>query len=309
MLAVNRASALLFLAVLGLLAIPMAFAYTGAMVQDVVTLGIVLLVMEIGIYFAATLWTNSRISLLVALGVSLAMVTVRVFICIIAVIIAGIFRDEIAMTTQRALANLLGNPVAAIVHVSFLMFAAIHVIDALMPGCFSEETRRKIASNPGEKPKGPTMAEIRQTVHDSAAPKGGFIQVFSYEELAGVLKKSPGLEGFAILSTEGLPVWRELPPRINVENLTAALSGANERAGNALMLGGLAKGTSILVESRDMMVYNTPLDANFGLILVYNRRVPASDCLARTAILAKTAREFLQWKYPVLPPMTGAAGS
>lgn len=308
MLAINRASALVFLAVLGLLAIPMAFAFTPGVVQDVVSLGIALLVMEVGVYFAATLFSNSRISLVVAMAVSLGMVMVRVFFCIAAIIVAGALRDEVGMSALRALANVLSNPLGAALHVAFLMVAAIHMVDALMPGSFSEEMSRRLAGSPAAKPQAPSMADIRQTVHDSAAPKGGFIQVFSYEELAGVIKKSPGLEGFVIQSAEGLPVWRDLPPRINAETLTAMLAGARVRAGNALAAGGLGKGSGLLVESRDHMVYAVSLDANFGLLLVYNTRVSATECLARTGVLTKTAREFLQWKYPVLPPLAAAAG-
>jgi predicted regulator of Ras-like GTPase activity (Roadblock/LC7/MglB family) len=307
MLAINRASALVFLAILGLLAIPMAFAYTAAAVQDVVILGIVLLVMEVGVYFAATLWSNNRISLLVALAASVGMMTVRVLFCIAAVMLAGVFRDDIPMSAQRALANLLSNPVAAILHVAFMMFATIHLVEKFMPGSLGEAMTRKLAGTTEQSAAAPTMAEIRQTVHDAASLKGGFIQVFSYEELAGVIKKSPGLEGFVILSGEGLPVWRELSPRLHGETLTALLAGARERAGEALQAGGLGMGSGMLVETRDHMVYVTSLDANFGLVLVYNTRVSASDCLARTGILSKTTREFLQWKYPALPPMSSAA--
>lgn len=165
---------------------------------------------------------------------------------------------------------------------------------------------RRLAGVSDQPAPAPTISDIRQAVHDAASPKGGFIQVFSYEELSGVIKKSPGLEGFVILSSEGLPVWRELSPRLNGETLTALLAGARERAGEAMQAGGLGKGSGMLVENRDHLVYVTSLDSNFGLVLVYNTRVPASECLARTGILSKTTQEFLQWKYPALPPM--AAG-
>ncbi len=309
MLALDRSTAILVISLLGMIAIPMAFAYSRPPLADASSIAIVLLLVELGVYFAATLVTNSRISLAIAAALSLGLVITRLFFCIAALIFAGIFRDEVAMSTQSALYDLLGNPIAALVHVVFVMVAAIHVIDAALPGSFSEETSRKIGAAGNIQPPAPTLSEIRQAVHANATPTGGFIHVFTFEELSAVIRKSQGLEGFVIASGEGLPVWRDLPPRINAETLTARLAAAGQRAGDALSASGFPPSTSLLAESRDFLVYASPLDANFALILVFNTRVSAAECLARTAIVARTAREFLNSKYPSLPPMRSASAA
>jgi predicted regulator of Ras-like GTPase activity (Roadblock/LC7/MglB family) len=277
-------------------------------VPDASTTAIVILLIEVGIYFAATLVTNSRISLLLAVGLSLGLMITRVFFCIVAFIIAAIIRD-VAQGMQNTIFDLLGNPIAGLFHIVFVMVAAIHVIESVLPGSFSDETSRKIGAATSNQPPPPTMSDIRQTVHAGTTPTGGFIHVFTFEELSAVVRKSQGLEGFVIASAEGLPVWRDLPPRINAETLTAQLASAGKRAGDALVTSGFPRSTSLLVESREYLVYSAPLDVNFALILVFNTRVSAAECLTRTAIVARTAREFLNSKYPILPPMKSASAA
>jgi len=308
MLALDRSTAILVISLLGMIAIPMAFAYSRPHVPDASTTAMIILLVEVGIYFAATLATNARISLVVAAGLSLGLVITRVFFCIVAFIIADILRD-VPQGMQNTIFDLLGNPIAALFHIVFVMVATIHVIDAALPGSFSEETSRRIGTAGNSQPAAPTLTEIRQAVHASASPTGGFIHVFTFEELSAVIRKSQGLEGFIIASGEGLPVWRDLPPRINAEILTAQLAAAGQRAGDALSASGFPRSTSLLVESREYLVYASPLDANFALILVFNTRVSAAECLARTAIVARTAREFLNSKYPILPPMRSASAA
>jgi predicted regulator of Ras-like GTPase activity (Roadblock/LC7/MglB family) len=308
MLALDRSTAIVVMALLGMIAIPMAFAYSRPHVPDASTTAAFVLLIEVGIYFAATLVTNARISLLLAVGLSLGLMITRVFLCLVAFILAGILR-EVPQSMQNTIFDLLGNPLAALFHIVFVLVAAIHVIDSVLPGSFSEETSRKIGTTGVTQPAAPTLTEIRQTVHASASPTGGFIHVFTFEELSAVIRKSQGLEGFVIASGEGLPVWRDLPPRINAEILTAQLAAAGQRAGDALSASGFPRSTALLVESREYLVYASPLDANFALILVFNTRVPAAECFARTAIVARTAREFLNSKYPILPPMKSASAA
>ena len=69
---------------------------------------------------------------------------------------------------------------------------------------------------------------------------------------------------------------------------------------------GLARLRHSMLQTREHLIVYSELNQNFSLILFYNSRTSLADCESRLAIVSRTAREFLQWKYPGLS-LSGAS--
>jgi predicted regulator of Ras-like GTPase activity (Roadblock/LC7/MglB family) len=152
----------------------------------------------------------------------------------------------------------------------------------------------------GMEPEERARPASRKASGSDVAPAGGFVQVFSFEELAGFLRKTSGLEGFLILSGEGLVVWRDLPARLQVDEIGARLQNMAADTSEITEGTGLARLRSSMFQTREHLVVVSELNQNFSLILFYNARTSLADCESRLTMLVRTAREFLQWKYPGL---------
>lgn len=300
MIPLSRQVVLVLLALLSLVGIPMAFVGSPTTLDNPAVWVPIFVVGELVLYFLLSLATNPRLTLGATAMLSIMMAVARLAASLVALaLLTLVFAREVGPLMVWA-----SDPVSVILQVVVLIVTTPHLLDAASPGLVDRETRRKLSGGERELP----VARMPST---EAMPTGGFIQVFGFEELAATIRKTPGLEGFLIFSSEGLIVWRDLPLRVDADRLTAKLMALSRETAVVVNESGLARVRQVVIESREHLVAVVELTANFGLILVYNGQVNVGECAPRIAILAKTTREFLQWKYPGLAitasPQTRAA--
>ncbi|MCB2153547.1 roadblock/LC7 domain-containing protein [bacterium] len=301
MIPVNRLTALVIITFLGLVAIPMAFASTPVLFESAAVMVPVVLVAELLIYFILTLVTNPRMTIPTVAVLAVTMALARAVASVIGAGIASWILGTQGTGAGAEVSYLVawaGNPMSVISQALLLVLVTPHILESAIPELVGPELREKLGSTtPIERP----TQKGGGTAHVDTMPSGGFIQSFSYDELAGVIKKSHGLEGFLIYNSEGLIVWRDFPLRMDLDRLVAKITSLQRQMGAVVEDAGLTRMRKVMVESKEHLIFITDLNQNFGLVMVYNSQVSPEDCYTRLAVISKSAREFLQWKYPSLP--------
>ncbi len=256
--------------------------------------GILIVVVEIVVYFLVAMATNPKATVGMAAGTAIIYAFIRFVCSILGAFLYGLYPSQ---TDPSPLLTWLSF-IPALIQIFVLLAAGPYMLAYSIPELLG---RKESAALRGSD----AVDDVPRPTALEASPTGGFVQVFSYEELTGTIKKSHGLEGFVIYSTEGFVVWRDLPMRLDTDKLVARLMNHCGALGGLLHDSGLTRVRRVIIESRDHTLFNTTLNQNFGLLLVFNSRVTQEEIHSRLAILTKSTREFLQWKYPSLPLMTG----
>jgi predicted regulator of Ras-like GTPase activity (Roadblock/LC7/MglB family)/uncharacterized RDD family membrane protein YckC len=286
---VDRNVAFIILALMALVAIPAAVSMMAPPDLGAALIPIVIL-SEFVVYFIAAMVSNPRATIGMAFGTALLFLILR-GIC---AAIGGLIALGIAAEGSIGVFNAWSNPLCVILQVVVILVGGPYLVATVIPDLVGSEQAAGLTGS----------AKQLSGAIDSS-PTGGFVQVFSYEELAGLIKKGHGVEGFIIYSNEGLVVWHDLPVRLNIDVLTAKVLNASVQMGNIMMENGLTKVRRVMVETREHAVFATTLNQNFGLIILFNGRTSPSEVSSRIAVITKSAREFLQWKYPSLPLAAG----
>jgi predicted regulator of Ras-like GTPase activity (Roadblock/LC7/MglB family) len=196
-----------------------------------------------------------------------------------------------------------GNPISVVLQMLGIMLLTPHIVRLVAPGLISEEMNEFLegshakAALPGHEGR-----EGREGMETT--PMGGFIQVFSFEELQSILRKSVGMEGFILYSSEGLVVWKDMPIRLDLEALISRVQTISDQLGKTVEDMGLSRARKVVIESREHYIFNTRLNSNFGLIMIFSSAVKLEECWPRLGVMAKTVREFLQWKYSGLASLS-----
>jgi predicted regulator of Ras-like GTPase activity (Roadblock/LC7/MglB family) len=188
------------------------------------------------------------------------------------------------------------------VQVAFVLLGMANILSVVAPAVLSRDILDRLGEAAAPQ-AGPHLGGAHAGAHLSA-PTGQFIQVFSFDELAAVVRKTPGLEGFAIYSNEGLVVWRDLPIRLDLDGLVARLVSGAAGLGKVASGAGLGGLQRLLLESGQHCIYAAPVGENFGVVLVGRDSASSPDLHGRTSVVLSTVREFLRWKYPSLPVRT-----
>lgn len=291
MFAIPRSWAMLAALALGLVAIPAGLAHASPGIGGPAVL--VILFAEIVIYLLGALFAAGRTTAMGAFTVAITFFILRLVASLAAIPLMPTGEGGGVLVAAWA-----GNPIAVILQMLLLMTLGGHVLAGIAPSLLEEGTIESLNAGEAAAPRAPSSRPADSPIKASAS--GGFVQVFSYEELAAQLRKTQGLEGFILFSAEGLVVWRDLPMRIEVDGLVARTLSLTGQMGHLVETSGLARVRRVMIESKEHFLFTTSLSSNFGLLLVFNSRVPPEDILARVGFVSKTAREFLQWKYPAL---------
>ncbi|MEQ8821232.1 MAG: roadblock/LC7 domain-containing protein [Sumerlaeia bacterium] len=298
MLPLSRSLVLVLLFLLGIVATAMAFAGTVPIFENVGNVVPLVLAAEIVLYFFLTLFTNPRIPLVSTIVLSVGMALFRAIACVLGSAAASAFSEGQLQPIEGWMVAWIGNPIGVLIQFILLALAAPHFLEMVFPDMIGRETRQKLLGSSSRPVESNRSA---QNPMSDSNPSGGFIQVFSYDELTAVIRKSHGLEGFIIYNNEGLIVWRDLPIRLESDRLVAKLMALHDQLADVVEASSLSRVRKVMVESREHLVFITPLNQNFGMIMVYNQSTTPSESFTRLAVIAKTTREFLQWKYPGLP--------
>lgn len=255
------------------------------------------------VYFIASMLSNSRIGAGRGFVLALFMLLARFLLGILAGVMLTLpLNMVIAEATLRAW---VGNPIGVVLQMLGIMLVTPHIVRALAPGLVSEEMNELMEG--GKAPGSSAAFEGREGLE--MTPMGGFIQVFSFEELQSILRKCVGMEGFILYSSEGLVVWKDMPIRLDMDMLVARIQTISDQLGKSVEDLGLTRSRKVVIESREHYIFNTRLNSNFGLIMVFSSAVKLEECWPRLGVMAKTVREFLQWKYSGLASLSATPAS
>lgn len=264
----------------------------------------VVFLLEIAAYFILALMFNPRMQLTTAALVALGAVALRLVACVggIAIHALVVSPDEF----ERAhgfLALAFGQPFVVLVQAAFLLLGMANLVSILFPDALSAESLEALGGPGAAAPAAAAAPAMLPGMHLSS-PTGSFIQVYSWDELSAIVRKTPGLEGFAVLSNEGLVVWRDLPIRIDLEAMAARLAAGGAACGAVVQEAGLGEARRVALESDQHAVHLASLDGSFTLLLVGRTAASEPEFQSRMGVAVATVREFLRWKYPGLPTRT-----
>jgi len=293
MLPLSRLPVLLTLTVVCVIAIPMAFAASDLAAWDGSTVPIVLAA-EFVVYFILGLLANKRMKLQSLAGVAIVMMVARAAATALGL---GLYMLAIAPQPSQPpsfVAIWAGVPLAAFLQGLVLVLGWPHAIAFIAPSLLGSDAMEKMAPDA-------IVTAPREVMSHDTAPAGGFIQAYDFDEVAALVRKSPSVEGMLITSNEGLVVWRDLPLRLDVDEVAAQLEAAQASTGDLFDRYAIGAPRMTLYQTPMHTICHSALDGNFGLILFYRAEASTQEIQARFGVLARTVQEFLHWKYPGLP--------
>lgn len=298
MITIPRVWAMLAGMIISLITIPLAFDGVFLSLENPQGALAIALITELVVYFILTIFSSPKATIASSALIAFVLMGLRFAGCFVGAMLA-----KSAGEGAPGLMDLwVGNPVSAIVQGLVLAMLGTHVLATFLPEAVGSEVVSRVGSE--DRPTRGSSRDSGPQMQQTSA-SGGFVQVYSYEELSGVLRKTQGLEGFLVVSSEGLVVWRELPMRIEVEALVARTLSMMDQYGTVMESSGLTRVRRVMVESKEHLLFTTPLNLNFGILMLFSSRTPMEEILSRIGFMTKTSREFLQWKYPALPLATG----
>lgn len=303
MIPLSRLPVLLFFALLALVAIPLGLS--GAESPWAARLSVVapvVLIVEFVVYFVLSMLTNPRISLPGIAAVSFGMVSIRFLGSLVAMMVGGLVVAQGTPAGEMLLGMWVGNPMSIFLQAVVVVIAFPHLMAEVAPEIVSREVRGKLVDS--TETALPRTEDAQASGLMETSPSGGFIQVFSFEELSGVVRKSHGLEGFLVFNNEGLVVWRDLPIRLDIDELIARVGNGFSDLDRTSRSIGVGEVRRMHLETTEHLLHAAQLDENFGLLLVYNKQTSIPETYSRVAVVSRTVQEFLQWKYPGLPTLT-----
>ena len=292
MTAMNRNYLILLLALVGLIAVAMGMAGLGQQVGAGMGMLVIVVIIEFIVYLVVSMITNPRANFGMALGTAVVYLLLR-WICSF---LGGISANANGTMDPLAALAIAVHPLTVVLQVAILLSAGPYILALTIPELVGTGPAATLR---GDQLQAASAAQAKQGGLEMS-PTGGFIQVFSFEELASMMKKSHGLEGFVIYSNEGLVVWKELPVQVQLDTLVAKISAEANQLGQLMQDNGLSKVRRLMLESREHYLFATTLNQNFGVMLLFSGRSAPEEIFSRIGVLAKSTREYLQWKYPAL---------
>lgn len=295
MIPLARLPLVVVLGLASVVAVGLVFGPMTPAFEDLTMIVWLIVLIEAVVYFLAALLSNPEIGAVRAWVLSLLLCFTRFLLCAMGGMVLAVFVDH--PLGESILRVWVGNPAGAFVQAFLLMLVAPHALQILAPGLVSESMVQVMEG--GDESQN-AIPLVRSEYSVGSEPVGGFIQVFSLQELQSMFRKSIGMEGFIIYTAEGLVLWKDMPIRLDVDELTARIHALMEEAATTIEEFGLTRVRKTVIESREHTIFQTRLNPNFGLIMLFAGSVKIDECWTRLGVLARTTKEYLQWKYPNL---------
>ncbi|OPZ18148.1 MAG: hypothetical protein BWZ10_01076 [candidate division BRC1 bacterium ADurb.BinA364] len=183
-----------------------------------------------------------------------------------------------------------GNPLAMLGQIFLLLIFAPYLLYPFLPGALSAEAMKAIGMASARRGGAGSKAESEA----QAMPLGGFMQIFSYEELTRALDRIVGLEGFMLYSDEELNLWSHFGVDLDVEAAAVSSNRALLQTEAWTEGIGLSAPQKILVETNEHFLFNLPIGAHSRLLLFFTADAPAADTLQKIEMIQRTVLEFLR---------------
>lgn len=237
---------------------------------------------ELLIYVLFVTISASHVGVGGALYVAVMLTALRLGLCLAGAVFLAAGPAETFPASLRML--YIGNPLAILIQMLLLLMLAPHLLQGLFPRLLSEKDSEVLGQE----------TAVESAPASPALPSGGYVQVYTYEELVDFMRKIVGLEGFFFYSDEGFPLLSHSPFAMDEETAAVAANdlfrhvqqwGTRLRVSNAQRL---------LIETPDHYVVNQAITPRVRLLALFTRTTPAEAVAARADRIHKTASEFLR---------------
>ncbi|MCX7016850.1 MAG: hypothetical protein NTW86_30550 [Candidatus Sumerlaeota bacterium] len=237
----------------------------------------VIIAAEAMIYVLFTMIGNTRAGWDTAVGVAALLAILRAALNLPGAMILAA-TPQWPGTFESAWINLhVCNPLSLLLQMLLLLLLAPYLLRGVFPRLLTPEAAAAILDPPR-----PAIMEAPAREHGGlSSPAGGFVQVFSYQELTESMRKIAGLKGFLIYDSEGLPVWAQFDMDLSA-NAAAAYSNqalAEARAWiERLYLRDLEMA---LVTVSGLILCNLMITRHERLLLLFSRDVSIRETMTR----------------------------
>ncbi len=248
---------------------------------------------EILIYFFFGLFSGGAASVYRLILYSFTVAFARFLICLVG---GGVFASIRMIPQSYALLLFwMGNPVAILLQIFFLMLLAPYVVSVVAPGILSEDGHRILL---GEAEAYKPMSAV--SFHSEGAPVGGFVRVYTFPEMGQLLSNMTGIEGYVIYSWEGLVIWQGLRVRFDAERLAVSSQREWRHFREVQVALGLGEAEKLIAQTPEHYFIHLSLAPKFFAVLLFRRDVEIGDVLGRLKYIERTAQELFSMKYSPL---------
>ncbi len=178
------------------------------------------------------------------------------------------------------------NPLSILLQMLAILTLSPHLLQRYVPGLLSIRD-----TEPSREDNFVAQDIVRPA---NALPVGGYVQVYSYEELVEFLKKIVGIEGFLFYSDEGFALISHFPFAINQETAAVASNQMLEQVqswGTQLHVDRMDR---FIVETADHYVVNASVLPRVRFLAYFTRSTPVEVVLNRVELIRRTSAEFMR---------------
>jgi predicted regulator of Ras-like GTPase activity (Roadblock/LC7/MglB family) len=272
--------------VFGLLAaglIPFVFANFPRWEIEAVYVPLIILI-EAFLYVLFTMFASPQSGWTGAAIVSVSLVCLRVALNLLGALVWSVEGNQTfgnAMITLQA-----GNPVGIFLQAVCCLALAPYLLGPFLPGLLSPFAAAAVGRSWSSEQAGGSVG--------SSAPIGGYMQVYSYQELTEAFRKIVGLEGFMLYTSEGLNLWSHFEIAVDEETLALASSQALQDADRFTGQIRCGRTDRAFYQTLNHIVFNMSVTDEVRLLLFFTPEIHVSDVVSRIDLLKRTALEFFQ---------------
>lgn len=282
------------LGVLSIFLLPFMFLNLPSWYETINKYIFLLIIVEYFIYLFVGLWQTAGKQVVYLLIYSAVMFIIRINFCIFGGLIYSFFGQSLFAETFIQL--WIGNPISQLLQILLLIYFVPYVAIYVAPGLIRDENKKLIFSQDLQKQKSETQKEVGHF----AEPLGGFIRVYSYPELQSCFRKTIGLEGFIIYSSDGLIVWEDLAINFDIDNLVIKFLQLDRNIDMFIKDFEFNVNEKLILDTPEHMLINVKLNEYFYLIAFFNKKIQISEMIPRMKVLIKSTQELIKSKYQLL---------
>lgn len=261
-----------------------------------------ILLAEVAIHMSMLMSQRQVHSAIPAAVVTAGLVAVRAACCFAGALLLWLFQQGIHPLGIQFANHWMGSPFALALQMIVIALALPVALHSWAPGFLNENSLTRLGkyttdlsgqlSSAKSEPK-------RQEAHAADHAQSAAMQPFIYEfeELERYYNKVIGLEGFVILSNEGLIIWERMPWR----DQSAAMSGRLARwlmsCSSISTPRPLSKLDTATVQAHDRWAVAVTICDGATLVLFFTERLSTTQVAQTTPRLAEAARSLFAYRY------------
>lgn len=251
------------------------------------------IIIELLVYFFFGLLSGSGSSIYNLIQYCLMIFFFRLLCCSLALMIFSNYSQTLSL--NALLYFWMGNPLLVLIQVFLLMMFGPHLAWIISPRLISDKALAFV----GERRVSPDHRAM-QTVTSDVTPVGGFIRVYTFEELGRLFLNMMGIEGYILYSIEGLILWKDCQLRFDMDKLVAVSLMEWNQHRTAQQKIGFNEPERLISQTAEHNFVHVPFNQSFFGIFIFKRNADMDGVLNRLQPLARSACELLEMKYSPL---------